>query len=184
MLVLSNLIVCDVLCGMFCSLVRYVFVAPSHNIIIILGSFCCRFEGEKMNQSEKAWLSSRLLLKYKCCAFCVYLIFLPGLYCGKLLCYYCPIQLVNKQCKNVLTGCLPGQQCFTANGYYGDYSGVLIKGCIPEDKCLKKGNHIIYGVNISLSYRCCIYDYCNSGQHWTHNYRLLEVMALTVFCVW
>lgn len=126
----------------------------------------------------KAWLSTRC----KCFALCVYLIFLPGLHCGKLLCYYCPMQLVNRPCGNVLTGCLPGQQCFIANGHYGDYSGVFIKGCIPEDKCLKKGNYIIYGTNISLSYNCCIYDYCNSGKHWTCNNRLLGVMiiALTI----
>lgn len=156
------------------------------NIPFILGSFCCRLEEEKMKQSEKAWLCSRSLLKYKCFAFCVYLIFLPGLHCGKLLCYYCPVQLVNKPCKNVLTGCLPGQQCFNAIGHYGDYTGVFIQGCIPEDKCLKKGIHIIYGVNISLSYHCCIYDYCNSGQHWTCNHTLFEVIsiALAVFYVW
>ncbi|KAF4072094.1 hypothetical protein AMELA_G00270440, partial [Ameiurus melas] len=91
-----------------------------------------------MNQSEKAWLSIRCLLKYKCFAFCVCLIFLPGLHCGKLLCYYCPMQLVNKPCKQVLTECLPGQLCFIANGHYGAYSGGLIKGCILEDKCLMK----------------------------------------------
>lgn len=120
---------------------------------------------------------------YKCLAFCVYLILIPGLHCGKLLCYYCPIQLGNNLCTDVLTGCLPGQQCFTANGHYGNYSGIFIKGCIPEDKCLKKSNHSIYGINISLSYHCCAFDYCNSGPHWTCNHRLMEVMviALTLF---
>ncbi|XP_046720352.1 protein Bouncer [Silurus meridionalis] len=95
--------------------------------------------------SEKAWLSSRSLLNYNYFALCVCVIFLPGMHCEKLLCYYCPMQLVYKPCRHVLTECLPGQQCFIANGHYGDYSGVFIKGCIPEDKCLKEDNHIIYG---------------------------------------
>lgn len=154
----------------------------SPDITFILISFCCRLEEDKMNQSQKAWLSCRFLLKCTCFAFC--LTFLPGLSCGKLLCYYCPMQLINKPCQHVLTECLPGQQCFTANGHYGDYSAVFIKGCMPEDKCLKKGDHIVYGTNISLTYHCCVYDYCNSGQHWTCNHVLLEMMvvALAVFC--
>lgn len=175
-----------VCCGMSCSLVKHYQQALfllQPDIPVILYSFCCSFEEEKMNQSEKAWLCIRCLLKYKCFAFCVCLIFLPGLHCGKLLCYYCPMQLINKPCKQVLTECLPGQLCFIANGHYGAYSGVFIKGCILEDKCLKKGNHIIYGNNISLSYHCCIYDYCNSGQHWTFNHQLLEIVvfALVIF---
>lgn len=135
-----------------------------------------------MNQSE-AWLFSQSIMKYKCLALCLCLIFLPGLHCGNLRCYYCPIQLVNKPCNHVFTECLPGQQCFTANGHYGDYNGVYIKGCIPEDKCLHKGNQIIYGTNISLIYNCCNYDYCNSGQKSTFSHRMLEMMvfALAVF---
>lgn len=136
-----------------------------------------------MNQSD-AWLFSQFLLKYKYFALCMCLIFLPGLHCGNLHCFYCPIQLSNKPCKHVFTECLPGQQCFTANGHYGDYSGVSIKGCIPEDKCPKKGNQLIYGTNMSLSYHCCIYNYCNSCQRSTCIHGLLEivVLALAVFC--
>ncbi|KAF7699159.1 sperm acrosome membrane-associated protein 4-like [Silurus meridionalis] len=135
--------------------------------------------------SEKAWLSSRSLLNYNYFALCVCVIFLPGMHCEKLLCYYCPMQLVYKPCRHVLTECLPGQQCFIANGHYGDYSGVFIKGCIPEDKCLKEDNHIIYGINISIRFLCCISDYCNSGHHWAYNHTLIEmIFALTVFCCW
>lgn len=144
-------------------------------------SFFCRWEEQSMNQSENwVWLSGQLFHKYTCLAFCVYLICIPGLQCEKLFCYYCPIQLINKQCKHVLTGCLPGQQCFTANGNYGNYSSIFIKGCIAENKCLKKSNHSIYGISISLHYDCCTYDYCNSGPHMTRNSIIMEVMLIAL----
>uniref|UniRef100_A0A3B4CN81 UPAR/Ly6 domain-containing protein n=1 Tax=Pygocentrus nattereri TaxID=42514 RepID=A0A3B4CN81_PYGNA len=116
-----------------------------------------------MTQPGNVCFSSTSLLKVMY-AFCLCAFLLPGWHCANLLCYYCPLQLVNKPCKHVLTECLPGQKCFTADGHYGGYSGVFSKGCTFENKCLRKNSQIIQESNISLDYSCCSYDYCNSSQ--------------------
>uniref|UniRef100_A0A4W4FCQ8 UPAR/Ly6 domain-containing protein n=1 Tax=Electrophorus electricus TaxID=8005 RepID=A0A4W4FCQ8_ELEEL len=119
-------------------------------------------------------------------AFCLCLLLLPGLNCGNLLCYYCPLQLANKPCKRAFTECAPREQCFIGNGHYGRYSSAFTKGCTSEDKCLGKERQVIQGSNITLSYACCTYDFCNSSQHCVCNHGLLAVFVIvvTLFCGW
>ncbi|XP_075993923.1 protein Bouncer [Genypterus blacodes] len=89
---------------------------------------------------------------------------LPSLLCDNLLCFYSPILLEEEKSefKPILTECPPEQQCFKADGRYGNYSALSARGCMAANNCSQVHDFHFKGTVYNMTYACCDKPYCNS----------------------
>lgn len=104
---------------------------------------------------------------------------LPGMNCESLQCYFCSPTPFNKTCKHVLSECAPLELCYSADGRFGRTSVLFAKGCMARSDCVRPKSSIIRGNNVTFTYSCCDFHYCNSSHCVTYNH-ILMLIAIVV----
>ncbi|XP_054475934.1 protein Bouncer-like [Anoplopoma fimbria] len=87
---------------------------------------------------------------------------LPSLLCVNLRCYYSPILEKKHTFQLIVTECPPNEQCFKAEGRYGNHSALSARGCMAKKDCSQVHGLSIRGTVYTMSYSCCDSPYCNS----------------------
>lgn len=109
---------------------------------------------------------------------------LSGLYCENLQCYFCSPTPFNKTCKHVISECAPQELCFSADGRFGRTSVLFTKGCIAKRDCVRPKSYNIRGNNVTFTYTCCDFHYCNSTHCVTYsNILILTAIIVSIFVV-
>lgn len=88
---------------------------------------------------------------------------LPGLQCENLQCYFCSPTPFNKTCMHVISECAPQELCYSADGRFGRTSVLFTKGCMTKSDCVRPKNYKIRGNNVTFTFSCCDFHYCNSS---------------------
>ncbi|KAJ8391096.1 hypothetical protein AAFF_G00097170 [Aldrovandia affinis] len=113
-----------------------------------------------------------------CVVLCACLL-LPALRCENLLCYHCHPQPNGEVCRPVLSECRPQEVCVTATGRNGGRVVLSVRACLAKHEC--RLEHVISykGTNITVSYSCCDWNYCNSGSRITVHSALFALAVAT-----
>lgn len=77
-------------------------------------------------------------------------------------CFHCPMMPTVGTCQPTLSECSIGEICAKGSGQYGKHFSYFVKGCMKRSEC-HKTQYLTYRYhNVSMSFSCCDWSYCNA----------------------